>query len=569
MWARVLGLPLLACAVYTAPAAAEPQVTHDAHPVAARVECSGTFVSHPLPHTTVFSPQRKPIFAGVGSALGVNDLDNDGDIDIVLANLDGPSSLLWNNGGLTFARQELAADNARAVNVVDFDGDGWQDLILSHPGNPPSLWLSAAGDGTRTFSRTEGLGPWHVLNAIALADLDRDGDLDLAGASYDAEIAEFYDGFVIGGGVAIYENVDGKLTGLELVRHAQALALLLTDFDGDGRLDILVGNDFELPDYVFLWTPDGFRLDDLLPRMPRNTMSLDAADIDNDGSLELFSADMKPYADDAATRAAWATLSANYDELPADDPQIEENILLVGSVADGFENRATEGGVDASGWSWSAKFADLDNDGLQDLYVVNGMYSESSFGHLPGAELVEQNQAFRNEGGGSFRRAPEWGLGSTAGGRGMSMADLDGDGDLDIVVNNLSAPAELLENRLCGGASLQVDLLWPGSGNTRAIGSRLTLHASTGSYVREIRSSSGFLSGDPSRIHFGFPKALPWTGWRFPGPTEPVPPCPPPPPTPCSPCAEPAGSGRRGSGGRVQSPRGNPPDRVCPWRLTE
>ena len=344
-----------------------------------------------------------------------------------------------------------------------------------------------------------------MLNAIALADVDRDGDLDLVGASYDAEIAEFYDGFVIGGGVAFYENVDGKLSGRELVRHAQALALLLTDLDGDGRLDIVVGNDFELPDYVFLWTPDGFRLDDVLPRMPRNTMSLDAADIDNDGNLELFSADMKPYADDAATREAWGPLRANYDELPDDDPQVEENILLVGSVPKGFENRAAAGGVDASGWSWSAKFADLDNDGLQDLYVVNGMYSESSFGHLPGAELVEQNQVFRNEGGGSFRRAPEWGLGSTAGGRGMSIADLDGDGDLDIVVNNLGAPAELLENRLCGGASLQVDLRWPGSGNTRAIGSRLTLHASSGSYVREIRSSSGFLSGDPSRIHFGFP----------------------------------------------------------------
>ena len=508
-WPRVLGLALLVGAACAPLAPAEPSVSvsHQAQPVAARAECTGTFVSHPLPHTTVFSPQRKPIFAGVGAALGVNDLDNDGDLDLVLANLDAPSSILWNTGGLTFARQELAAGSARAVNLVDFDGDGWLDLILSHPGNPPSLWLSAgsAGSGMRTYARTEGFGAWHLLNAIALADLDRDGDLDLVGASYDGEIAELYDGFVIGGGVAVYENAGGKLRALELVRYAHALALLLTDLNDDGRLDILVGNDFELPDYVFLWTPDGFRLDDVLPRMPRNTMSLDAADIDNDGRFELFSADMKPYADDAATRAAWQTLAQNYDELPADDPQIEENVLLVGNVAGGFENRATDRGVDASGWSWSAKFADLDNDGLQDLYVVNGMYSEYSFGHLPAAELIERNQAFRNVGGGSFRRAEEWGLGSTAGGRGMSTADLDGDGDLDIVVNNLRAPAELLENRLCGGASLQVDLLWPGSGNTFAIGARLTLHASTGAYVREIRSSSGFLSGDPNRVHFGFP----------------------------------------------------------------
>ena len=514
-WPRVLGAALLAGAAGAAgvlPAAAETvvSVSRQERPAAAGAACTGKFVAHSLPHTTAISPQRKPIFAGVGAALGVNDLDNDGDLDLVLANLDGPSSILWNTGGLAFERRELAAGSARGVNVVDFDDDGWLDLILSHPGNPPSLWLSAGADGAdgavaRSFTRAEGLGAWHVLNAIALADLDRDGDLDLAGASYDAEIAELYDGFVIGGGVVYYRNDGGALRAQELVRHAQALALLLTDFDGDGRLDILVGNDFELPDYVFRWTSTGFRLDDLLPRMPRNTMSLDAADVDNDGRFELFSADMKPYADDAATRAAWQRLSGNYDALPADDPQIEENVLLVGNAAGGFENRAGERGVDASGWSWSAKFADLDNDGLQDLYVVNGMYSERSFGHLPGAELVERNQAFRNEGGGRFRRAAEWGLGSTAGGRGMSTADLDGDGDLDVVVNNLRAPAELLENRLCGGASLQVDLLWPASGNTFAVGSRLMLRASTGSYLRETRSSSGFLSGDPNRVHFGFP----------------------------------------------------------------
>ena len=85
------------------------------------------------------------------------------------------------------------------------------------------------------------------------------------------------------------------------------------------------------------------------------------------------------------------------------------------------------------------------------------------------------------------------------------MADLDDDGDLDIVVNNLRRPAQLFENQLCTGRSLQVDLSWPDSGNTRAIGATLALHTSRGVYYRQVKAAGGYLSGDPARIHFGFP----------------------------------------------------------------
>ena len=181
------------------------------------------------------------------------------------------------------------------------------------------------------------------------------------------------------------------------------------------------------------------------------------------------------------------------------------NVLQVSDASGRWRNEAAPRGVEATGWSWTSKFGDLDQDGFLDLYIVNGMIAADMFGHLPNGELVEENKAFRNEGNGVFTPAPAWNLASTKSGRGMVMADLDGDGDLDIVVNNLRGSAQLFENQLCSGASLQVDLAWPGVANRHAVGAQLVLHTSAGVLRRDVRASGGYLSGDPLRVHFGFP----------------------------------------------------------------
>jgi hypothetical protein len=182
------------------------------------------------------------------------------------------------------------------------------------------------------------------------------------------------------------------------------------------------------------------------------------------------------------------------------------NNLQISTGKGSWRNEAAWRGVDATGWSWGGKFGDLDTDGFLDLYVVNGMIAQNLFQYLPDGELVEENRAFRNRGDGSFLPAPEWGLASKASGRGMLMADLDGDGDLDIVVNNLRSQAQLFENRMCAGAALEVDVAWRASANTHAIGAQLELHTSAGVLRRDIRSASGYLTGDAARVHFGFPR---------------------------------------------------------------
>ena len=234
------------------------------------------------------------------------------------------------------------------------------------------------------------------------------------------------------------------------------MAIALFDIDRDGWRDIVVGNDFAVPDYAWLRsTPAGEAQSGLrgesgwqrtaFETTSHSTMSLDAGDVDNDGVFELFSTDMMPIDDAPETVAAWDPLMADMvDPVDPADPQIMSNVLQVITEEAGYQNAARPRGVDATGWSWSAKFGDLDQDGLLDLYVVNGMIELTMMAHLPNHELVEPNQAMRNVGDGFFRPAPQWQLGSTASGRGMSMADLDGDGDLDIVVNNLRAAGPAL-----------------------------------------------------------------------------------------------------------------------------
>jgi enediyne biosynthesis protein E4 len=463
------------------------------------------------------------MFEGNGAGVAIGDLDGDGLLDVVLAGSHSPNTILWNQGSLRFRTERMTIGDSRAVNLVDVDGDGRLDIVLTRRMGGVNFWRNLPASTSKDAIFAQELLPNVARPAYAMAwgDLNGDGALDFVAGSYDAELLNGQgNSFLMssGAGVYVYQRRGDSYEPRQLALKSHALAIALFDLDSDGRRDIVVGNDFAMRDGAWVQRAGDWAEARPFARTSHSTMSFDAGDIDNDGVAELFATDMKPYDTSVATLAEWQPMMVEmFSPLPLGDPQIVENTLQTRS-GQSFRNEGYTRGLSATGWSWSGEFGDLDNDGAQDVYVVNGMIEAELFRYLLGGELVERNQALRNDGTGHFVPAPEWQLGSQRSGRGMAMADLDGDGDLDIVVNNLRAPAQLFENQLCGGASLEAELRWPASRNTRALGATVVLHTSAGSYTRDVRASAGYLSGPPSRLHFGVPAGatLEWLEVRWP-----------------------------------------------------
>ena len=452
------------------------------------------------------------LFDSNGAGLAVADLDGDGRLDIVLANLAGPLTVLWNEtpsgGALRFDAAMLPLRGSQAVVAVDVDGDGRLDIVTTQRGGGVARLRNL---GRREFVLASLPGVHAPAYAIAWGDLDGDGRLDLVAASYDAERErQFRDSALFGaaGGVFVFFARDDGFVRTRLREGAQALAVLLMDATGDGRDDVLVGHDFFIQDDVFARDDDGTwsRLRPF-PRTSANTMSLDAGDVLNVGREALFATDMKPASWDPATLAAWMPLMQKaYERDTAHDGHWAANTLNL-PQRDGWREQASQRGVDATGWSWAGRFGDLDNDGWLDLYVATGMIAHDLLHYLPGGELRERDVVLRNRGAaapGHFDTAHAWGLGSDASGRAVVLADLTGDGRLDVVINTLDSPALLYENRLCGGAALSLDLRWPSSANTFAVGARVELEVpGLGTLTRQVRAGAGYLSGDPPRLHLG------------------------------------------------------------------
>jgi hypothetical protein len=454
------------------------------------------------------------------------DLDRDGDLDIYVCNYDAPNQLFINDGKARFTEQarEWGLDIVDASLMgafMDIDGSGDLALYLltnryerpgGRPQRPPVIVVNGTPQIAPEFKKYYGLkrsGPGNYqVDFVGRSDR-------LLMPERDAE------------GRRRYRDVSREAGLLEEGGHGLSATWL--DYNGDARPDLYVCNDFADPDLLYLNEgkgPDGlvrFKnvIADVVPLTTWSSMGADAADINNDGLVDLMTGDM-------ASRTHYeamintGSLANRLDTLLHSWPrQTMRNMLFLNTGTGRFLETAYISGVAHTDWTWAVKLADFDNDGLVDLFITNGNSRNYTDADVPfSTEMYigntdwdlfrdqqprkERNLAFRNVDGLRFEDVSQaWGLDHFGMSYAAAYGDLDRDGDLDLVVCNLDETVSLYRNE---GASdhhwLQVRLKGTAS-HSHGWGASVRVRTASGWRVRHMNPATGFLSCNEPVLHFG------------------------------------------------------------------
>ncbi len=523
-------------------------------------EATGVTFSNTLPESPDFNILNYLYYYN-GGGVAVGDVNGDSLPDLYFSSNLASNRLYLNKGGFRF---EDVTDKAgvrgpegwkTGVTMADVDGDGDLDIYVSavsylgmHGHNV--LYLN---DGHGSFAdRTKELGLEHVGYSTqpVFFDYDMDGDLDMYLLNHSTHTERAV-------GSPALRRVPHPTAGDRLFRNdgahftdvsAQAgiyqgvegfgLGVVASDVNLDGCPDLYVANDFQENDYLYLNNCNG-TFTESIARATRHTsrfsMGVDAADFDNDGLPDIAVLDMLPDREDVLKTSA-SSEGFNLFDLRVRAgywPQYARNTLQLNRGNGHFSEIGYQAGVEATDWSWSALFADLDDDGRKDLFVTNGIYrrpNDLDYINYVGNEAMQAslargvtkenlalldsmpriplaNYAFHNDGGYAFTNvAKRWGLAQPGFSNGAAYVDLDNDGGLDLVVNNIAAPASIYRNRVrkrTTHAWLTVSLHGEGR-NTAGIGARVLATANGTTQSLEQGPTRGFLSSVDPRLHFGF-----------------------------------------------------------------
>ncbi len=494
-----------------------------------------------------------------GGGVAIGDFNNDGLPDIYLSANQQQNELYLNQGDFKFKdvsnQAGITGNNSWSTGVVvlDVNADGYLDIyqgavvgINGFTGHN-ELYVNQ-GDGTfKEQAKAYGLDLQTFTSGMALLDYDLDGDLDIYVLNHAVHTQESFGRQSLREqrnaqtGDRLLRNDNGiftdvsELAGIYGGVNSYGLGVSVADFNQDGWPDLYIGNDFHEDDYFYLNNQDGtFKesLRDYFGHTSRFSMGNDAADINNDGLPDLISLDMLS-ADEVVVKSSegddnMQTLSMRTQQFGY-HYQFSRNMLYINKGDLGFAETALLSGVAATDWSWSSLFADFDLDGKQDLYIANGIpkrpnnldfirfVSSGQIQSQMGSSKLVNQQAFELMPNGAvansiFKGDAQLGFQDMSGtwlvakpsvSGASALADLDADGDLDLITTNINAPVSVLENTSLDQKNyLSLKLNFTPQ-NKLGIGTKVYLYQNGTLQFKELYTARGFQSSSQALVNFG------------------------------------------------------------------